>query len=152
MSSARRSTDMDRWVLGSKVKDAPGRLPPGGVSSLCHTVDDHDPGLDVRFEHAVRPPLREAHIVAKLGRLATDLTLTGHVEIPSALVSLNGTWSMLRRQREPKPQCGSPELRAWTALARPASLPCPRKSGQRRSLLILLSRASTYGTRRNRHR
>jgi hypothetical protein len=24
---------MDRWVLGSKVKDAPGRLPPGGVDS-----------------------------------------------------------------------------------------------------------------------
>ena len=33
MSSARRLTDMDRWILGSEVKNAPGRLPPGGVDS-----------------------------------------------------------------------------------------------------------------------
>src|SRR5215208_8332507 len=36
MSSARQLTDMDRWILGSEVKNAPGRLPPGGVDSRLH--------------------------------------------------------------------------------------------------------------------
>src|SRR5918998_6484599 len=114
MSSAQQLTDMDRWILGSEVKDGPRasttrglRFPLaeregvlGGldhrpqaasadVPALCHAVDNQHSGLDVRFEHAVRPPLGEAHIVAKLGRLATDITLAGHVENPSALMSLN---------------------------------------------------------------
>src|SRR5215208_1363942 len=33
MSSARQLTDMDRWILGSEVKDAPGRLSSGGFDS-----------------------------------------------------------------------------------------------------------------------
>jgi hypothetical protein len=81
--------------------DHRAQAPGADIPALGHAVDDEHSGLDVRFEHAVRPPLGEAHIVAKLGRLATDLTLAGHVENPSALLALKGTWTMLRSQREP---------------------------------------------------
>jgi hypothetical protein len=58
------------------------------VPPLCHAVDDQHSGLNIRFEHAVRPPFGEAHIVAELRRLATHLALAGHVENPSALMSV----------------------------------------------------------------
>src|SRR3954451_11922860 len=111
MSSARRVTVMDRRIRGQgspRVKCTRGlRFPharrevvSGGldhrsqatradVPPLCHAVDDQYSGLNIRFEHAVRPPLGEAYVVAKLRRLTTPLTFAGPVENPSALMSLN---------------------------------------------------------------
>ena len=52
------------------------------VDSLFHAVDDQDARLDVRLEETVGSPLGEAHIMAELGRLSANITLTGHVTYP----------------------------------------------------------------------
>ena len=80
----RTRREVDLGALDHRPQATCADAPP-----LCHTVDDQHSGLNIGFEHAVCPPLGEAHIVAKLRRLTTHLALAGHVENPSALMSLN---------------------------------------------------------------
>ncbi len=99
------------------------------VPALCHAVDDQNPGLNIRFEHAVRPPLREAHIVAKRRRLATDLTLAGHVENPSALMYLNYA-SLTPRVEIPIRQLTAPGLDSTRATKKLTISPEMRTTAQ----------------------
>ena len=54
------------------------------VDFATDAIDDHGSRLDVRFEQPIGPSLREAYVAAELGRLAADITLAGHCEIPPA--------------------------------------------------------------------
>ena len=54
------------------------------VELATDAIDNHGSRLDVWFEHPIGPSFGEAYVAAELGRLAADITLAGHCEIPPA--------------------------------------------------------------------
>ena len=60
MRSARRLTDLDRWILGSEVKDAPERVPPGGFDSRLRGGNWSQEVLTIVRRHPVQTFLRFA--------------------------------------------------------------------------------------------
>jgi hypothetical protein len=174
MCSARRLTDMNRWVLRSEVKDAPGRLPPGGVDSRLRGGNWSQEVLTIVRRQPVQTFLRFATpsmtntldwmfgLNMRFVRRLEKLTLWPNLVVLPQTSHLPATSSSFRSDVPERDLVyASLTARAETPMREPEasglnSTRATRKptmsAEMRTTAQILLFQASSHGTRRDRHR